>query len=87
MSTHHTPGPWKIGAYESGQVAVDRANGTEVTGFIDPADAQLIAAAPDLLDALRQVVAVYDGNHVGHIVGMSFDKARAAIAKATGGAA
>ena len=47
------------------------------------ANARLIAAAPDLLDALIKVVSVYDDNHVGAIVGMSFDKARAAITKAT----
>ncbi|MFN8996242.1 MAG: hypothetical protein ACK5X3_21605 [Pseudomonadota bacterium] len=49
----HTPGPWKIGAYESGQMAVDGANGEEVTGFISPEDACLIAAAPELLEALQ----------------------------------
>ena len=47
----HTPGTWKIGAYESGRVAVDGANDEEVTGFINPEDARLIAAAPDLLAA------------------------------------
>jgi len=42
--TKHTPGPWTIGALESGQAAVDGANGEEVTGFISPADAALALA-------------------------------------------
>jgi NTP pyrophosphatase (non-canonical NTP hydrolase) len=45
------------------------------------ANAQLIAAAPELLDALVAVVAIADRATV------EFDRARAAIAKAKGGAA
>jgi hypothetical protein len=45
--------------------------------------AALFAAAPELLAALREVVAVYDKNITGYFVGQAFDKARAAIAKAT----
>lgn len=41
--------------------------------------ARLIAASPDLLEALEEVVAVSDRKHV------AWDKARAAIAKATKG--
>jgi hypothetical protein len=44
------------------------------------ANARLIAAAPELLDALQEFVARYP-NNVGVVL------ARAAIAKATGGAA
>jgi hypothetical protein len=43
-----------------------------------PADAHLIAAAPDLLAALEAVVSVADRKTV------EFDQARAAIAKAKG---
>ncbi len=56
MTTKHTPGPWKIGALESGQAAVDGADGSEVTGFISIPDAHLIAAAPDLLEALEDML-------------------------------
>ena len=55
-----TPGPWHIGAYESGRMAVDGANGAEVTGYIDPEDAYLIAAAPTLYRALSDLIAYCD---------------------------
>jgi hypothetical protein len=48
----HTPGPWRIGALESGQAAVDGVGG-DVTGWVSIPDAHLIAAAPDLWDALE----------------------------------
>jgi len=69
--TKFTQGPWKIGAYESGQMAVDGANGEEVTGYIDPEDAHLIAAAPDMyaeLEAAMKVFRFYQGHHAakGH---------------------
>jgi hypothetical protein len=48
------------------------------------ANARLIAAAPDLLEALKAIIA--DGVH-SDVVPHLQDKARAAIAKAEGGAA
>jgi hypothetical protein len=83
--TAHTPGPWKIGAYESGQMAVDGANGEEVTGFIEPEDARLIAAAPELLEALDKIACFAPGN--GDVCEIIAKVARAAIAKATAGEA
>ena len=77
-----TPGPWRIGAIESGMVAIDGANGEEVTGFVSPEDGRLIAAAPDLLAALKdmtglvQLMCPFDGPQQR--------KARTAIARATG---
>lgn len=49
------------------------------------ADARLIAAAPDLLDALRKLVASYPGSADKHVDGCWCDLhvARAAIARAT----
>ena len=41
---NHTPEPWRIGAMESGLVAIDGADGSEVTGFINPEDARRIIA-------------------------------------------
>lgn len=45
---------------------------------IDHPDAHLIAAAPDLLEALQAIVALTDRNTI------EFDRAKAAIAKALG---
>ena len=77
-----TPGPWRIGAIESGMVAIDGANGEEVTGFVFPEDGRLIAAAPDLLAALKNMVGLVE--LVLPFDGPQQRKARAAIAKATG---
>ena len=80
--SYFTPTPWRIGAIESGMVAIDGANGEEVTGFVSPEDGRLIAAAPDLLEALKALLERYAlaiGNE-----GIECYQARAAIAKATG---
>jgi hypothetical protein len=50
--------PWKIGAMESGQVGIDDAQDRQVTGWIEPEDAERILRAvnshDDLLEALIQ---------------------------------
>ena len=74
-----TPTPWRIGAIESGMVAIDGANGEEVTGFVFPEDGRLIAAAPDLLEFVAEWLSS-QGNDKNYMT----EKARAAIAKATG---
>jgi len=38
-------GPWKIGAMESGMVAIDSFHDLQVTGFIDTEDAEFLLAA------------------------------------------
>ena len=82
-----TPTPWRIGAIESGMVAIDGANGEEVTGFVSPEDGRLIAAAPDLLAALQDVDALWMHHSIAHGDGKIsplHEKVIAAIAKATG---
>ena len=100
MSTKHTPGPWKMGFNFTNEQAIIGKDGVVVadaswTGgsgcelsIDNPADAKLIAAAPDLLDALQDLFGA-DMEHV--LMGDGKDdqieaiaKARAAIAKATG---
>ena len=74
-----TPTPWRIGAIESGMVAIDGANGEEVTGFVFPEDGRLIAAAPDLFELIAEWLSS-QGNDKNYMT----EKARAALAKATG---
>ncbi len=99
--TKHTPGPWRalcLSKYT--RVMRDRQPMPDETGSVQichiagpgdndlrpfnedrwEADARLIAAAPELLEALQAVVRIADRKTV------EFDKARAAIAKATGAA-
>lgn len=88
----HTPGPWTHeGQGDITGVENDPANGC--VGEVDvacvylrtvpgrhEANARLIAAAPDLLKALEDIAGYYPNSWAS-------DTARAAIAKATGGAA
>lgn len=84
----HTPGPWT--AKEVGNNWLIET-GPDGAGFIIPgypdemgANAKLIAAAPELLVALKWFIDDIDGTHT---VMVEFDadvaRARAAIAKAT----
>lgn len=93
----HTPGPWH--AHEEATIvrwgyvstSEERNRKFFIASCFDvpdlspdantsEANARLIAAAPELLEALREVVAISDRKH------NAWDKAHAAIAKATGGA-
>ena len=87
----HTPGPWKATCrdmtYKGGDWSEDEFLQWEVEGPRAPfgrgdffqADARLIAAAPDLLEALRAAVADWD-EEVSR--GRWLEQARAAIKKA-----
>lgn len=90
--TKHTPGPWVIDESRHGKrgpvhtlMVVAEKGG--MPGLIvnqrtvepqDWANARLIAAAPDLFEALKGVLRVADRDTV------EFDAARAALAKAEG---
>ena len=97
VEAKHTPGPWRwsdvhrasdggytwslIGQGGYGILSCD-GEGNSPQGIGDYDNARLIAAAPDLLEALQNLLAVHEGEggtryHAGDI-------ARAAIAKATG---
>ena len=85
----HTPGPWKIGTPPpNGEQTIGNSQGLMVavatTGFNVPtlANARLIAAAPELLEALESMVEMVEMNGFGKAYAM--DIARAAIAKARG---
>jgi hypothetical protein len=80
----YTPAPWNL-HYDYGYLAVESEskslllNLKQGLGYkTDLANAQLIAAAPELLEALKGVVRVADR------MTNEFDAAHAVIAKATG---
>jgi hypothetical protein len=87
MSTKYTPGPWKtlswgqtiaINSNDYMGIAHINAGGDSDKGIpsqLDRDNARLIAAAPELLEALQAILTAPD-----YMIG---DIARAAIAKAT----
>jgi hypothetical protein len=82
----HTPGPWTIqGAYigtDDAHVAQVKGEGRGVNSQRAEANSMLIAAAPDLLAALEELIAEMYEFHNQNTEG--WNMARAAIAKATG---
>lgn len=96
MSAKHTPGPWELRSDDMGGLSSliypvgSESPTASVTGYYSSRrqtlpNARLIAAAPELLEALTDALCaleVADKQYVYVI-----DKARAAIAKVTGSAA
>lgn len=92
--TKHTPGPWKphfeeayyVTGPDLGRVAMmmnlkgAHGLGGRRSGDESAANCRLIAAAPDLLEALRRAINVLDATGATD----NANAARAAIAKATG---
>lgn len=87
----HTPGPWTINQMKSpvygtnGQLVAEAHGIGNGSRFIGTAyrddDAHLIAAAPELLEALKALVLWDDGNLPGDLM----DIAQRTITKATNG--
>ena len=91
MTTQHTPGPWEWkfdGKYCVGLEANVIWVGREPTLDIEAANARLIAAAPELLEALKALQRqALQGNVRGdEWMDEALELTRAAIAKATGAA-
>ena len=91
----HTPGPWQI-VDDVPSSAIGYRAILDAEGFIvanpspmGDANARLIAAAPELLAALQDMAGAYQRHFdVMPVAWQTYDDiARAAIAKATGGAA
>ena len=87
IKAKHTPGPWKIDyGYNRiinfiGPCVPDQYAGSSWLQVTE-ANARLIAAAPDLLDALKGMLEVF-GDEFGMGDSSVCDDARAAISKAT----
>lgn len=91
MNAKHTPGPWTWLDYPDGRKLLSGQNKAVIHCpaapiTCDPADMALIAAAPDLLEALNNLEhatrgSVLEGNPYAQEV---IKAARAAVAKAKG---
>ena len=90
MTTWHTPGPWRVEVDNHGTIAVMWSHGYVVDDVAcgevgEPrsmADAHLIAAAPDMLEALEECVEAFAA--LGIDATLPVLHARAAIAKSKG---
>lgn len=87
----HSPAPWKLATGHSTRVLlINDAKGHAVGEYVDtrnPADARLISAAPDLLDALYLALPFVEDHEDSNIykagaVAKALATIRAAIAKA-----
>ena len=90
---NHTPAPWKIdGAISTRVLLIDDAKGYAIAEIVDtrnPANARLIAAAPDLLDALCTALPFVEDHEGSDIykagaVARAVREIRAVIKAATG---
>lgn len=97
MSAKHTPGPWEYSHDNGDEFRLIGAGGITVVGGCGccgspsmdgnpEADARLIAAAPELLDALEWLVALLPDPELDtdEVQRERVTKARAVITKATG---
>lgn len=89
MTTKHTPGPWSTHLVDDTIVIIPRRplpqkfstlGHSEVADEEDFANARLIAAAPELLEALQMALVYIDGEGTPE----QYEQAIAAIAKAKG---
>ena len=93
---HHTPGPWQVNSNDPLHVcdADGESRGCSPIAFVQvgndgrwtaKANARLIAAAPDLLEALNEAFRAFAHDEDGPVwADSTIAKARAAIRAATG---
>lgn len=81
--TAHTPGSWTLKARAMNHQQLFGPTPGLIADIHKDEDARLIAAAPDLLAALRDIVSASEAN-CGDSLANAINFARAAIAKATG---
>lgn len=83
----HTPGPWEPVDTKTGGFHVYADSSTHVASWMSLDNARLIAAAPDLLAACKDVVELLEGIDPDHVQGSGprkMEYAKKAIAKAEG---
>lgn len=80
MNTH-TQGPWTLRQHATNHQTLTGATAGLIADIHKDEDARLIAAAPDLLRALREAVEIIEGT------GLDASRQRDAISMATGEAA
>ena len=91
MSTQNKPTRWIATLNGAGQGLIYSDTGADVAICFDPKDAKLIAAAPELLEALNDLLTVTmdqkraEGYELMPEELQAETKARSVIAKATGG--
>jgi len=94
-TTQHTAGPWRVfDAFTNPEIVTDRPTACETESLVQfkgqknaKANARLMAAAPELLDALEELHFVTDSKTSGRSLEDARELAAKAIAKAKGGAA
>ena len=85
----HTPGPWEISKNEAGELDICEAGAGNMLADLAKcknaeANARLIAAAPDLLEALREMAEHWPPQKPESPAFMAYINAMSAIAKAEG---
>jgi hypothetical protein len=83
MNTKHTPGPWKY--VHDAWIIADVGSVVLTSQGMEKADARLIAAAPELLEALQALLAWAETKPTRPDEDRLQAAAALAIAKATGG--
>jgi hypothetical protein len=97
MTNAHTPGPWYVDSCDddlvfstNGLHIATVGNAEQEQPFAEiTANARLIAAAPELHEALEfffNIMHDYESSRRKGYISIAFDQARAALAKAKGGA-
>lgn len=82
--TNRTPGPWHVDTYCGKRAVLDGDSGVIAERVPNEADARLIAAAPELLAALREIDALDDSVVGLNRIEYARSVARAALAKVEG---
>lgn len=86
----HTPGPWEVLEAEDARYITTDHGDQYIAKTVDlldePANATLMAAAPELLDAIVNMVSRFDigKSNYGFVTDSDLRKCHAAIAKARG---